>query len=407
MKVGFVNDKYPEQRCIIHKIDDAEYVKSITREEKPSNLKKFILRVKNGIAYRLHIKGEGWNLSSTQKQAEFPQEVDVIHLFNSIYAGKENWCTTFESQTPVTDDLIGRAWERNATANGQYTISRFSKRALKCCAQDSCLGLIALSDSAYHIQMEMLDKVHISAKLRDKIKGKVKILHPPQEVLISAEELEKKFTDLNQIRFIFVGHDFFRKGGDVLVDVLQELQKEYNIHLTVVSKLFYGDYAGAATKEMQEKYLEILRTEDWIDYYESLPNEIVMEKLKASHVGCLPTLADTYGYFVLECQAMGCPCITTDIRALQEINHNEIGWIVPVKQNNFREAVYGCYSDETKRKIAASLYDGMRQMCLQIVQHPEQLFEKGQKAIRRIEAQHSKEAYAKRLETIYTSRVNH
>lgn len=403
MKVGFVNDKYPEQRCIIHKIDGAEYIKSIAREDKPSALKKFVLRVKNGIAYRLHIKSCVWDLSSTQKQAEFPQEVDVVHLFNTIYAGRENWCTTFESQTPVTDDLIGRTWERNETAPGQYKISRFSKRALKRCAQDSCLGLIALSDSAYRIQMEMLDKVNISANLRDKIKGKVKVLHPPQRVLISAEELEKKFSDLSQIRFIFVGHDFFLKGGDVLVDVLQELQKEYNIHLTVVSKLFYGDYASAATKEMQEKYLEILRTEEWIDYYESLPNEIVMEKLKASHVGCLPTLADTYGYFVLECQAMGCPCITTSIRALKENNNNEIGWIVPVDHNAYGEAVYGCYSGDKKREIAASMYDGLHKACLQIMQDPSQLLEKGRKAAHRIEEQHSEEGYAKYLEKIYTS----
>ena len=159
MKVGFVSDKYPEKRCIIDKIDGAEYIKNIAREHNPSKLERFITRTKNAIAYRLHIKNKEWNLSSTQKQAEFPQEVDVVHLFNTIYAGKENWCTTFESQTPVTDDLVGRAWERIETSSGQYRISGFSKRALKRCAKDSCLGLIALSESAYHIQMYMLDKV--------------------------------------------------------------------------------------------------------------------------------------------------------------------------------------------------------------------------------------------------------
>lgn len=405
MKVGFINDNYPEKRCVIDKIDGAEYIKSVAREHNPSKLEKFIIRAKNAIAYRLHIKNEGWNLSSTQKQAEFPQEVDVVHLFNAIYAGKESWCTTFESQTPVTDDLVGRSWEKSESLPGRYKISSFSKRALKRCAKDSCLGLIALSESAYHIQINMLDKVKINAKLRERVKAKVKVLHPPQEVLISEEEIKEKYSNLEQIRFVFVGHDFFRKGGDVLVDVLRDLRKEYNVHLTVISKLFYGDYASAATKEMQQKYLEILRTENWIDYYESLPNEAVMEKLKAAHIGCLPTIAETYGYFVLEAQAMGCPCITTDIRALQEINNNEIGWIVPLKQNAYKEAVYGCYSSEMKREVAASLYGGFREACLQIVKNSEQLIEKSQKTVKRIEERHSNAVYAKCIEKIYTSGI--
>ena len=58
-----------------------------------------------------------------------------------------------------------------------------------------------------------------------------------------------------------------------------------------------------------------------IFYHKILFNSEVMNILKNTHVGLLPTYADTYGYSVLEAQSFGCPVITTNIRAMPEINN--------------------------------------------------------------------------------------
>ena len=52
----------------------------------------------------------------------------------------------------------------------------------------------------------------------------------------------------------------------------------------------------------------------------------MLELLSGSHIGLLPSFAETYGYVVLEMQAAGVPVVTTDIRAFSEVNPDECGW---------------------------------------------------------------------------------
>lgn len=71
--------------------------------------------------------------------------------------------------------------------------------------------------------------------------------------------------------------------------------------------------------------------------------------MKNSHVGLLQTWSDTYGYSVLEFQACACSVITTDLRALPEINNNEVGWLIELPKNIFKELVLE--DEEHKNKI--------------------------------------------------------
>ena len=63
-----------------------------------------------------------------------------------------------------------------------------------------------------------------------------------------------------------------------------------------------------------------------------------MNILKNTHVGLLPSYADTYGYSVLEAQSFGCPVITTNIRAMPEINNSKKGWIIKVDKDSLNNA---------------------------------------------------------------------
>jgi glycosyltransferase involved in cell wall biosynthesis len=96
---------------------------------------------------------------------------------------------------------------------------------------------------------------------------------------------------------------------------LRERDK-YEIELTIVSSLNIDNYATKKEpSDVQRVKNFIQKNSDWINYFPQLPNHEVLELMKKSHVGLLPTYADTYGYSVLEFQAAGCPVITTNVRA--------------------------------------------------------------------------------------------
>ncbi len=70
-----------------------------------------------------------------------------------------------------------------------------------------------------------------------------------------------------------------------------------------------------------------------------MPNQQVLELLKTCDVGLLPTYADTYGFSALEAQSAACPVISTDVRALPEINNTEVGWLINVPKMNWEKRI--------------------------------------------------------------------
>ena len=137
-----------------------------------------------------------------------------------------------------------------------------------------------------------------------------------------------------------------------------------------------------------------------IKYYKTLPNNKVLELLKNSHIGLLPTYADTYGYSVLEAQAAGCPVISTNIRALPEINNNEAGWIIEVPKDKNGNAILKTPEDrkELSSIIEQELYRIIKD---EIIPNPEIIKKKGEKALQRIRQHHNPNDKAQFLENLY------
>lgn len=401
MRIGYLENTYPYKRCIIDCIHEngVEYVQ--LQEKRENRLGIFARRVKNHLKYRLGISTDmDWNKEAIKRGKRYwnGQDVELVHTFNVLYRGKP-WCCTFESQTPVTNDLIGRRWERNVQEF--WKIGRTSRQMLRACAKPNCLALIAISQSAYNIQAEMIKRVAIPQCMKESMLEKLTVIQPPQEVLISSDELAAKYSEIRQIRLILVGHDFFRKGGMEVLQVLKELEKRFSFHLTIVSRLYYKDYASGANEEEYMHALQIIKESDWIDHYEVLDNAEVICKMKESHVGLLPTLADTYGYSALEMQACGCPVITTDIRALPEINNADCGWICHIPHNDFGEAIYGDDSQEKKRQIREILREELLKTLTGVLSHPEKIRKKAELSVRRIGELHDPAMISRLLQGVY------
>lgn len=242
-----------------------------------------------------------------------------FHFFNTIQIGNNPFEVTFETILP----RLGKApkW--------------LYKLAIKQLVKPNCKKIYALSQCAYNLQKEYLQNEW--PKYYEKILAKMEVKLPYQEPIISNYS-EKKLPP-DQIIFTLVGADFFRKGGMEALLAFDQLIPTYpQLQLNIVSSLNYGDYATNTTAEDQKAALQIIKKYPKnIHHFTSLPNSKVIELYKNSHVGLLPTWADSFGYSVLEAQAAGCPCITTDIRALPEINNDDIGWVIKLKLPRYNQ----------------------------------------------------------------------
>lgn len=210
-----------------------------------------------------------------------------------------------------------------------------------------------------------------------------------------------QLINLEEIKFLFVGRDFIRKGGLDTVIAMQSLRKKYrNFRLTIVSQLDPGSYGFDDTDLASfEEIKKFLFNTEWITLYSELPNDEVLELMKNSDVGLLPTRADTYGFSILEMQAAGTPVITTDVRAIPEINTNETGWIIEVPKNNIGEAKYQTKDDlKQLRKI---IRDELTIIIEDILVNTETIRPRRQASLKRILKDHNPQNYEKIIEKIY------
>ena len=402
MSIYYINKNYPEKRCVIDRALEEQYIR-IAAAGSIDSFKAVIEKFQHAFAHRYsHYMGE-----KTLSCYWLMKRGGVVHTFNSCISGRNKWCATFETILPRTNYTRSGMKDSNG-------VDWITKRNFRLLAKENCLGCMALSQATYELQMSALDKMkdYLSVQEIEAIRDKTMVLHPPQELMVTRDEILSKFENIENLELIFVGHDFFRKGGKELLDCLMSYEGQTpadsalyqcgckKIHLTVVSSLEYGDYASKATYEEMVAYKELLQQEEWITYYETLPNDRVMELCKNAHIGLLPTFADTYGYSVLEMQACGCAMLTTDIRSLPEINNDNCGWMCHLPQNEYKEAYYRTEEErvELKRMLAEQLQEQLRNV---LSAASETLLKKALASWERVEEMHDPVKYSDALKNIF------
>jgi glycosyltransferase involved in cell wall biosynthesis len=290
------------------------------------------------------------------------------HFFNSINLGRGKWTVTFETLLPRL---------------GKYP-KIFYKIAINRLAHQDCIKVIALSQNAYKNQVDFLRLNY--PKQATAIIVKMEVRLPPQRVIIN--DYSKKILPKDFVVFTIVGSDFFRKGGEEVVMAFDELIPRYkNLKLIIISSLQYGDYASKKNKKDYLKVLRIIeKNRENIKHYNSLKNSEVLDVFKNTHVGLLPTWADSFGYSILEAQACGCPVVTTDIRAIPEINNNEIGWVieVPKGKNNDAELTTAA----ARSDFSALLERELKRIIIEILKDKDSIKIKGEKALQNITKNH-------------------
>lgn len=323
--------------------------------------------------------------------------VDCLHLFNGINYSRTPWVTTYETLIPRFRHVLSNHTSDTDTVRASET----TKRALSLLASDQCKGLIALSDSARQIQGRFLGHF---PEFKAAIDGKTVVLHPPQKPLVDPDaELRFPHEENGVVTFMLVGHHFFRKGGEEIVDALIEVRRKgvTNVRLVIVSRLQPDAYASSSDAEDVRRVRAMIEeNSEWIEYHDVLGPDVVLEKMQTCDVGLLPSYAETYGYSVLEFQACGRPVITTNVRAFPEINSDDRGWLIPVEKQEIGGEAYFRNSQD-RAALSAAIRAGLINAFEDILANPQQIREKGARALAHILSHHNPKQFGQSLEALY------
>lgn len=385
-KIGVVKNEYPEKRTIIEG-NTNEIVKINSRNYYLSRL----------ILNRVPIIKNKIDLVFYERPLN-TEVVDGMHFFNSITNKNVPWIATFETFIPrskATDKYKRKDFSK-VTKKDEKKIKKY----LRMISSSNCKKIIALSKINYEMEKYLLD---FFPEYRDNILNKMIQINPPQSKLVERKFVEQKTTN-KQIKFLFVGKDFIRKGGKEIVDVFWKIKEEtdFDFDLQLVSLGKEKNYAFGKYQDSEADILELknkINKCNLITLHENLENKDLLELMRQCDVGLLPTWADTYGYSVLEFQASGCPVITTNVRALPEINNDKIGWTINLDTDDFGEVVI----DSNFKKLAQrkSLQNQLEQIVLNILNNPNQIKDKALNAYDAVSYNHSLEKYMDKLNDIY------
>lgn len=273
---------------------------------------------------------------------------------------------------------------------------------MKRLASDNCLALLPLSHCSYNIQTSLIAQF---PQYEKRISAKLIALLPPQELKInSLDEKGLSYDNTETFTFVYVGRNYFRKGGRDTVEVLAKLHKMYDFKLILISALDKDEAKYERTDhDLEDAQALIESNKDWIEYYPSLPNNQVLNKIKSAHVALLPTWMDTFAYSVLECQACGTPVISTSLRALTELNDSSVGWLIDVPVNKLNNPIMNNHDDF--QKFESQLQSGLERVICHVLENRIEVKEKAANCLVRIQKRHDPQRYNECLRLAYKGKV--
>jgi glycosyltransferase involved in cell wall biosynthesis len=159
---------------------------------------------------------------------------------------------------------------------------------------------------------------------------------PPSFTTPDTKRMEHSSRNL-----LFVGRDYYRKGGDVVLKVFENLKKSFeNIHLTFVGRI------------EDVKALERVRRDKNISHFDHVSGSELRKRIfPMSDIFILPTIAEAYGMSVLEAMSNGIPVVASGISAIPEVVEDGVnGYLAnPGSVQSFTSACARLLDDEEKR----------------------------------------------------------
>lgn len=382
LRIGIASQQYPEKRNIIDVVESADYLLCRDWFTLKSRLKQLPV-----------LKGSfGYNLYDEFSFNDFGlNRVDGFHFFNHIAYMAKPWVCTFETLIPRYKNTLYNFTDNQERAAKDEDVTA----GVAALASSHCKKLIAISESAAGYQRALMS---LFPKYEHTVVDKIEVIHPPQQLLLKEE---KQYIKNNTITFMMVGHHFYRNGGLETLEALAEMHSStsFNVKLILVSNLSDKQHFEGVAVLSKKEIKGFCENTNWIEYYNDLPNQKVLELMRRADVGLLPSFSETYGYAVLEFQSMGVPVITTDSRAFPEINNENCGWLIEVPKNGLGGSRH--HTKEELRNLSACIREGLSYILKSIEADPAQIKSKGSNALERIKKYHCPKQYSNKIRCVY------
>ncbi len=224
---------------------------------------------------------------------------DLIHSYNAVpVLTRCPFVLTFEDYVPRLPEDRAIPW-----------LERYLVRRL---LDPQCIAILAMSEYA----MRQMRRQHRDRPELEHLLAKCEVLYPGVRPTRSAPKSAR-----NDLTLLFVGGDFYRKGGPALVRAHKALRTAgIPIRTIIVSSLNWSvnDYIGPPDAKGVAAAEQELSAEG-IVLHRSLPNAEVRRLMAEADFLILPTFHDTFGYVSLEAMAAGTPVIATATCAQTEI----------------------------------------------------------------------------------------
>ena len=326
-------------------------------------------------------------------------DYQLIHSFNRIPYTSKPWIVTFESLLPrIPKTRISKSAD-----------SLLEKKLIERLALENCKRIIAISKYAKNTFVRQ--NKNIDRKLLEVILDKVEVIHPNVAI---ENRTPKKYKRGETLNLVFVGNNFARKGGFVVLRLAAEANKRgLPIVFHLISALNYSSHVHTdhVDKSKYEKDLKLLDLDNVV-FHETIANKEVIQLLAKSHFQIMPTLHDTYGFSIIEGFSGATPAITTNVCALPEIVHpGRNGYLLnlEVNQQNCWDAVYRRDSQEYWDRLDSTfnnLADRALILLQELLDRPESYEQLSEGAIAQAEKMHSSEKTGKLLDDLYTKIAN-
>jgi len=219
------------------------------------------------------------------------------HLFDLIHCAH---CLSKNKDKPWVADIEG-----NFSLQLSGYLTKLGKRRIRnVLLRDNCKQIMPWTES---IKKEFIKEF-------PELKEKTEVVYPA----IPMPKIKPK-KKKGPLRIIFVSRYFHLKCGLIVLEVMEQLRKEYGIEGVIVS---------GVPSELKEKYPNL-------KIYDLMPQKKLFNLMGSSDLFLYPSAADTFGFSLLEAMSFGLPIITINTKwtkSRNEIVKNfENGFIFDVK----------------------------------------------------------------------------
>jgi len=239
------------------------------------------------------------------------KKADIVHTWDSVVANRIPWVVSYETTLPYFSEDLNPSFYR-------YSVNLLRS--------NFCKKILPISYNA----LDILKSNDFYAE----ISHKTEVVYPGYKDYFSSQEKNQK-TDKEPINILFIGNNFFRKGGTILLDVFDALRKDYNIILTIISTIKSDKWFTKTSTEDEERIKKRISASKNISWFQNIPNETIRKDIFPKvDIFVLPTLQDTFGHVLVEAESAGLPAISTKQRAIPEIvEHNGNGFLIEISTN--------------------------------------------------------------------------